>query len=127
MKQIISTHLAPKAIGPYSQAIIAPKLELVFLSGQIPLDPKTMELVGDDVLAQTEQVLLNMKAVLEASGCGFQDVVKTTIFLKSMDDFATVNEVYARFFTENQPARSTVEVARLPKNVKVEIEAIAVR
>ena len=123
-KKIISTEKAPKAIGPYSQAVRA--RGLLFCSGQIPLDPKTGEMVSGDIEAQTRQVMKNIEGVLTAAGTGFARIVKTTIFLKSMDDFAAVNEVYAHYFTGTAPARSTVEVARLPKDALVEIEAIAV-
>ena len=123
MKEIISTDKAPAAIGPYSQGVRAGGF--LFLSGQIPLDPKTMTVVAGDVAAQTEQALLNMKAVLESQGLDFSDVVKTTVFIKDMNDFGRINEIYAKFFTKDAPARSCVEVARLPKDVLVEIEAIA--
>jgi 2-iminobutanoate/2-iminopropanoate deaminase len=117
---------APKPIGPYSQAIEVGNL--VFCSGQIPLDPKTGELVGgSDVVAQAHQVLKNVKAVLLAAGADFDSVVKTTMFLKSMNDFPKVNEVYAQYFTGVTPARSTIEVARLPKDVLVEVEVIAAK
>lgn len=123
MKEIISTDKAPAAIGPYSQGVRAGGF--LFLSGQIPLDPKTMTVVTGDVAAQTEQALMNMKAVLESQGLDFSDVVKTTVFIKDMNDFGRINEIYAKFFTKDAPARSCVEVARLPKDVLVEIEAIA--
>lgn len=123
MKQIISTENAPKAIGPYSQAVVANGF--VFLSGQIPLDPATGRLVEGGVVAQTERVLNNLAAVLEAAGSGFDRVVKTTVFLKDMADFPSMNEVYAKFFPANPPARSTVEAARLPRDVRVEIDLIA--
>ncbi|HPX03213.1 MAG TPA: RidA family protein [Synergistaceae bacterium] len=123
MKEIISTDKAPAAIGPYSQGVRAGGF--LFLSGQIPLDPKTMTVVAGDVAAQTEQALMNMKAVLESQGLDFSDVVKTTVFIKDMNDFGRINEIYAKFFTKDAPARSCVEVARLPKDVLVEIEAIA--
>ena len=127
MKRVISTEHAPAAIGPYSQAIaVAPK-ELVFLSGQIPLDPKTGQIVEGDVVAQTERVLDNLQAVLEAAGCSFADVVKCGVFVKNMGDFPKVNEVYGKHFAKDPPARATVEVARLPKDVLVEIDAIAVK
>lgn len=127
-RSVVSTEGAPKAIGPYSQAIVAPwRKRLVFCSGQIALDPTSGELVGEgDVAAQTRQVLDNLGAVLAASGAGFDSVVKTTIFLADMNDFATVNEVYAERFSGSPPARATVEVSRLPKDVRVEIDAIAV-
>lgn len=123
MKQIISTEAAPKAIGPYSQAVI--HNGLVFLSGQIPLDPSTNQLITGDIAAQTERVLENIKAVLEASGSSLDRVLKTTVFLKDMGNFPKMNEVYGRYFAQNAPARSTVEAARLPRDVQVEIDAIA--
>lgn len=123
MKEIISTDKAPAAIGPYSQAVKAGGF--IFLSGQIPLDPAKMEIVPGCVSCQTEQVLKNMKAVLESQGLGFADVVKTTVFIKDMGDFAAVNEVYGKYFAEKAPARSCVEVSALPKGALVEIEAIA--
>lgn len=123
MRAVIATDQGPKAIGPYSQAIKADGL--VFLSGQIPLDPATQQLIAGDVAAQTERVLQNITGILSASGSSLVQVVKTTVFLKSMNDFAAMNEVYARHFTAEPPARSTVEVARLPKDVLVEIDVIA--
>ncbi len=123
LKRIHTEH-APAAIGPYSQAIVSG--DLVFTAGQIPLDPATMTLVGDaDIAAQTRQVFSNLKAILEAAGTSLDSVVKTTVFLKDMGDFTAMNEVYAKAFGDHKPARSTVEAARLPKDVKVEIEAIA--
>lgn len=123
-RTVVSTKSAPAAIGPYSQAIRAGGL--LFCSGQVALDPATGTLVGgDDVAAQTRRVLDNLAAVLEAGGASFDSVVKATIFLKDMNDFATVNEIYAERFRAAPPARSTVEVSRLPKDVKVEIELIA--
>jgi len=119
----VATDRGPKAIGPYSQAIRANGL--VFLSGQIPLDPKTQQLVEGDVAAQTERVLENLKGVVEAAGSSLQHVVKTTVFLADMNDFSAMNEVYARYFVNHPPARSTVEVSRLPKNARVEIDLIA--
>lgn len=124
MKEIIATAKAPKAIGPYSQAIR--HNGIVFLSGQIPLHPETGEVVGGNVEEQTERVLQNMQGVLESSGLSLADVVKTTVFLKDLRVFPKMNEVYGRYFGSNPPARSTVEVARLPRDVQVEIEAIAV-
>lgn len=124
MKQIIATDGAPKAIGPYSQAVTWNGL--VFLSGQIPLDPATGQLVEGDIVAQTERVLENLRAVLEASGSSFEKVLKTTVFLKDMGSFPKMNEVYARYFGTNPPARSTVEAARLPRDVQVEIDCIAI-
>lgn len=124
MKQVISTDKAPKAIGPYSQAIKAGNF--LFCSGQIPLDPVTMQIVGSTAAEQAHQVVANMTAVLEASGSSLGQVVKTTLFLKNMADFGSVNEVYGEYFKSDPPARSTVEVAKLPKEVLVEIEAIAI-
>lgn len=123
MKEIISTENAPGAIGPYSQAIKTGGM--IFCSGQIPIDPATGEFVSDSVAEQTEQVLKNLNAVLEAAGAGLNNVVKTTVFLADMNDFVAMNEVYARFFSENKPARATVQAARLPRDAKVEIECIA--
>ncbi len=123
MRTVIATDRGPKAIGPYSQAIKANGL--VFLSGQIPLDPATQQLISGEVAAQTERVLQNISAILEAAGTSLSRVVKTTVFLKSMNDFAAMNEVYGRHFSAEPPARSTVEVARLPKDVLVEIDVIA--
>lgn len=123
MKQIISTPTAPAAIGPYSQAVTANGF--LFLSGQIPLNPATAQLIEGGVAEQTERVLENIKAVLEASGSSLEQVVKTTVFLKDLGDFAKMNEVYARYFPNQSPARSTVEAARLPRDVQVEIDAIA--
>ena len=125
MKEVISTKLAPAAIGPYSQAIAAGGM--VFTSGQIPLSPETGLAVGDDVSAQAVQALDNLKAVLAGAGCGLDDVVKTTVFITDMSKFALVNEIYAKYFTEKAPARSCVEVSKLPKGCLVEVEAIAVR
>jgi 2-iminobutanoate/2-iminopropanoate deaminase len=124
MREVVATENAPKAIGPYSQAIRAG--ELVFCSGQIALDPATNTVIDGDVARQTERVLKNLSAVLWQAGTSIDKVVKTTVFLKSMNDFAAMNEVYGKFFAKQPPARSTVEVARLPKDVLVEIEAIAV-
>lgn len=123
MNEIVSTEKAPGAIGPYSQAIKAGGM--VFCSGQIPLDPATGEFVSQDVAEQTEQVLKNLAAVLEAAGCTFANVVKTTVFLADMGDFAAMNDVYAKYFTENKPARATVQAARLPRDARVEIDCIA--
>ena len=122
----IHTEQGPKAIGPYSQAVQVDAGKMTFLSGQIPLDPKTMELVPGDVAAQTEQVMKNLGAVLSASGLDFSHVVRCTIFLTNLGDFARVNEVYGRYFTGAPPARATVQVAALPKGAQVEIDAIAV-
>ncbi len=123
MREVIATKDAPQAIGPYSQAIKA--AGLVFCSGQIALDPATGTIVGSDVAQQTERVLQNLAAVLAAAGSGLDRVVKTTVFLKNMGDFAAMNEVYGRHFKTAPPARSTVEAARLPKDVRVEIDVIA--
>jgi 2-iminobutanoate/2-iminopropanoate deaminase len=123
MKKIISTERAPKAIGPYSQAVISNGW--AFLSGQIPLDPVTNQIVEGGIGVQTERVLENLKSVLEAAGSSLDRVVKTTVYLKDMGEFAIMNEVYGRYFASNPPARATVEVARLPKDVRVEIECIA--
>jgi 2-iminobutanoate/2-iminopropanoate deaminase len=121
----VQTTTAPAAIGPYSQGIIAHGL--VFTAGQIPLDPGTMELVGgEDVAAQTERVLRNLDEILRSAGASLATVVKTTVFLADMNDFAAMNEVYGRHFGEHRPARSTVQAARLPRDVKVEIDAVAV-
>jgi 2-iminobutanoate/2-iminopropanoate deaminase len=122
-KTAIVTDQAPAAIGPYSQAIAIGNQ--LFVSGQIPLDPSTGTLVGDDVRAQTRQVLQNLAAILKAAGADLQAVVKTTVFVRNMGHFAAVNEVYAEFFGSTPPARATVEVSNLPKGAKVEIDAIA--
>ncbi len=123
MREVISTKDAPQAIGPYSQAIKANGM--VFISGQIAIDPAVGQVIDGDVAAQTERVLKNLSNILRASGSGLEKVVRTTVFLKNMSDFATMNEVYAKFFSATPPARSTVEVARLPKDVLVEIDVIA--
>lgn len=125
MKKVINTELAPKAIGPYSQGIMVG--DLVFLSGQMPVDPATGELVTGDVpvVAQAHQALKNIKCILESQDMSFDNVIKTTVFIDNMDDFAKVNEVYAQYFKEPYPARSCVEVAKLPKGALVEIEVIA--
>ena len=122
--QVIHTDNAPAAIGPYSQAVKAGNM--LFVSGQVPFVPETMEIVEGDVQAQTRQSLTNVQNILKEAGADFSDVVKTTVFIKDMNEFALINEVYAEFFGENKPARACVEVARLPKDVKVEIEVIAV-
>lgn len=122
-KKVIQTDKAPKAIGPYSQAIQAGNL--LFLSGQIPIDPKTGELTEGDIRQQTQQVLENIKGLLESQGLGMEDVIKVTIFLKDIGSFNQVNEVYATYFSSSPPARSTIEVAKLPRNAEIEIEAIA--
>lgn len=123
MKKIIKTSGAPEPIGPYSQAIQIGNF--LFCSGQIPLDPKTNQVLSGDISSQTELVIRNIDAVLKEAGCDFKNVVKTTIFLTSMKDFPLVNEVYSRYFKEFPPARSTVEVSGLPKGVNVEIEVVA--
>ncbi|MGA9771276.1 MAG: RidA family protein [Blastocatellia bacterium] len=123
MKDRVQTDNAPRAIGPYSQAIKASGF--VFASGQIPLDPQTMQIIEGGIREQTERVMNNLQSVLEAAGSSFDRVVKTTVFLADLNDFADMNEVYGRFFGDAPPARSTVEVARLPRDVRVEIDAIA--
>ncbi len=122
-KKVIHTEKAPKAIGPYSQAVQAGNF--VFLSGQIPLDPKTGEVVKGDIRQQTKQVLENMKGILESQRLGMENVVKVSIFLKDLGNFNQVNEVYATYFPSSPPARSTVQVAKLPRDAEIEIEAIA--
>jgi 2-iminobutanoate/2-iminopropanoate deaminase len=125
-REIICTDQAPAPVGPYSQAIAATG-KMVFVAGQIPLSPQTGEIVGTDVATQTEQAIANLKAILTAAGATLNDVVKTSVFLKDMNDFAAMNAVYAQYFIEDTaPARACVEVARLPKDVLVEIECIAV-
>jgi 2-iminobutanoate/2-iminopropanoate deaminase len=123
MKDIVLTDRGPKPIGPYSQAVKSNGF--VFVSGQIALDPKTGEFVGTDVRAQTERVMENLKGILEAAGASFNHVVKTTVYLKDMNDFTAMNEVYAKCFTAAPPARSTVQAARLPKDALVEIDVVA--
>jgi len=122
-KKIITTPRAPAAIGPYSQAIRWG--ELIFVSGQIPLDPVSGKTVEGDIAAQTERVLENLAAILEAAGSSLARVLKTTVYLVDINDFAAMNEVYGRFFPENPPARATVQAARLPRDVRVEIEVVA--
>jgi 2-iminobutanoate/2-iminopropanoate deaminase len=123
MKEIISTTKAPAAIGPYSQAV---KLgNMIYTSGMIPLVPETMQIVEGGVRQQTKQVLENLKMLLESAGSSLENVIKTTVFIKDMNEFPKINEIYAEYFKSNQPARSCVEVARLPKDVLVEIEVIA--
>ena len=125
MKKIISTDRAPKAIGPYSQAVDLG--DLVFCSGQIPLDPATGQIVAGDIQAQTERVLKNLQEVLQAAGLGLGDVVRTTVFMTDLGEFPAMNEVYARHFPQDPPARSTVQVAALPRGARVEVDAIARR
>jgi 2-iminobutanoate/2-iminopropanoate deaminase len=120
---VVATDKAPGAIGPYSQAIKCGNL--VYTAGQIPLDPATGKLVEGDIAAQTEQVMKNLQAILEAAGSSFGQVIKTTCFLTNLDDFAAFNEVYARSFTDNKPARSTVQAVRLPAGASVEVECVA--
>ena len=123
MREVVSTKDAPQAIGPYSQAIKANGF--IFVSGQIPVDPASQQIIPGDVAAQTERVLQNLAAILKAAGSGIEKVVRSTVYLKNMGEFAAMNEVYARHFTSAPPARATVEVARLPKDVLVEIDVIA--
>ena len=123
MKDVIATDSGPKAIGPYSQAVRANGF--VFVSGQIALDPSTQKLVSGEIKVQTERVLENLKAILNAAGSSLEKVVRTTVFLADMNEFAAMNEVYARYFPERAPARSTVQAARLPRDVRVEIDVIA--
>jgi 2-iminobutanoate/2-iminopropanoate deaminase len=123
MRDVISTDQAPKAIGPYSQAIRA--AGMIFTSGQVAIDPATQQVIAGDIAAQTDRVLTNLAAILHAAGSSLDKVLRCTVFLKNMGDFAAMNEVYGRYFTETPPARSTVEVARLPKDVLVEIDVIA--
>lgn len=123
MRQAVSTEAAPRAIGPYSQAIRAGSL--LFISGQVPIDPATGALVEGDIAAQTRRVLLNLEAILQAAGLSFTHVVRTTVFLTDINDFSAMNEIYAAAFTAPAPARATVQVARLPKDARVEIDAIA--
>jgi 2-iminobutanoate/2-iminopropanoate deaminase len=124
MRDVISTPDAPKAIGPYSQAIRANGF--VFVSGQVALDASTQQIIAGDVAAQTDRVLKNLSAILKAAGCELKNVVRSTVFLKDMNDFAAMNAVYGQYFGAAPPARSTVEVARLPRDVRVEIDVIAV-
>lgn len=124
-KKIINTKNAPQAIGPYSQAILVNNM--LFVSGQIPLDPITMELISEDVEKQTDQVLKNVTAILDEAGFTLSDVVKTTLFIKDMNDFGKINAVYGKYFSSHKPARACVEVSRLPKDVKVEMELIAIK
>ena len=124
-KEIIKTQKVPLAIGPYSQAIRAGNL--LFLSGQISINPETNEFIDGDIEIQTEQVLKNIKAILEAGNSSLEDVVKVTIYLRNMEDFALVNKIYSKYFEKSLPARATLEVSNLPKNAKVEIDAIAIK
>ena len=124
MKKIVSTDRAPKAIGPYSQAVIVNGM--LFASGQIPLDPSTGQLVEGDIATQTERVLGNLKGVLESAGWSLANVVKTTVYLTDMREFVLMNEVYARYFPSDAPARATIQAARLPRDVRVEIDCIAI-
>jgi len=123
MRQAVSSEAAPQAIGPYSQAIRAGSL--LFVSGQIPIDPATGALVDGDIATQTHRVFANLRAILQAAGVSFDQVVRTTVYLADMNDFATVNEVYGTYFTQPAPARATVQAARLPKDARVEIDLIA--
>jgi 2-iminobutanoate/2-iminopropanoate deaminase len=124
-KTIVKTERAPGAIGPYNQGVVIEATRLLFTAGQIPLSPQTGSLVGGDIEKQTRQVLENVKAVVEAGGSDLKNVIKTTVFLKDMNDFPKMNRVYETYFDEDPPARSAVEVARLPKDVLIEIECIA--
>ncbi|KGG80179.1 RidA family protein [Caloranaerobacter azorensis] len=123
-KRVISTDKAPKAIGPYSQGIVAGNM--IFTSGQLAINPETGELVQDDIQKETRQALENLKAVLKEGGATLNDVVKVTLYIKDMNQFSKINEVYEEYFSENKPARSCIEVARLPKDGNVEVEAIAI-
>lgn len=125
MREVITTQSAPAAIGPYSQAVaVAGSTKMIFLSGQIALDPSTGQLVVGGIEAETKQVMKNIEAVLKEAGAGFERVVKTTIFLKDFNDFTVVNQIYGAHFLQNPPARSTVEVSRLPRDARIEIECI---
>ena len=123
-RKIINTELAPEAIGPYSQSVLAGNI--LFISGQLPINPETGKFAGNDIKSQTEQSLKNIESILEKAGCTMDNVVKTTVLLNDMGDFAKMNEVYAKFFTKDYPARAAYEVAKLPKDALVEIEAVAV-
>lgn len=124
-REVVATTIAPGAVGPYSQAVCAG--DLVYTAGQIALDPATGQMVGDDISTQTDRVLLNLKAILESAGSGLTRVVKTTVYLQDMADFAQMNQVYSRYFASSPPARTTVEVSALPLGALVEIEAVALR
>jgi 2-iminobutanoate/2-iminopropanoate deaminase len=124
-KTLIHTENAPKAVGPYSQAVKVEGESLIFVSGQIALDPKTGERISGGIVQETRQVIENIKAILEAAESGLDKVVKTTVFMHTMDDFGVMNEIYTQYFTTDPPARSTIEVSRLPKGMKIEIEAVA--
>ncbi len=126
MREVIKTSSAPAAIGPYSQGIRVSAGKMLFTAGQVPLDPATGQMVTGDIKAQTRRVLENVKAILHAAGASFENVVKTTVFMTDLNEFAAMNEVYAEFFSTNPPARSTVEVRALPRGCKVEIETIAI-
>ncbi|SDY86800.1 RidA family protein [Tindallia californiensis] len=125
MSKMHATSKAPAAIGPYSQAVEAGNM--IFVSGQLPMDPETMQFVSEDIQGQTKQSLNNLKAILESAGFTMEQVVKTTVFVKDMNEFGEMNKVYGEFFTDHKPARACVEVARLPKDAKVEIEAVAIK
>ncbi len=124
-KKVVYTEKAPKPVGPYSQAIIAG--DFIFTAGQIPIDPKTNQIVQGDIKEQTRQVLENLKAVLEEAGASFDDVVKVTVYMKDLNEFSAMNEVYSEYFKNSPPARTTVEVSRLPRDVKIEIDLIALK
>ena len=125
MREVIATNDGPRAIGPYSQAIRANGF--VFVSGQVAIDPSTQQVISGDVASQTDRVIKNLSAILQAAGSSLEKVVRSTVFLKNMGDFAVMNGIYAEFFSDKPPARSTIEVARLPKDALVEVEAIALR
>jgi 2-iminobutanoate/2-iminopropanoate deaminase len=125
-RTVVHSDAAPRAIGPYSQAVQVPAGRMTFLSGQVPIDPRTGQLVEGDIATQTERVMKNLEAVLAAAGLGFAQVVRCTVFLADINDFAQVNEVYGRYFPDSPPSRATVQVAALPKAARVEIDAIAV-